>query len=165
MKRTLLVALCAVMVVTGCDRVSESRLNPFNWFGGARGEKRFELPAEAVDDRALAPQVLDLSVEPYSGGALVKAVAQTPDQGWWEAELVARPLDADGVLIYDLRMFPPVTETPVGPNTARQVTVAAAVSSAAGSPPGTTSASWAPVRIASVVVVLTLSGREVPRMA
>lgn len=129
MKRTLLVALCAVLVVTGCARVSESRLNPFNWFGGARAEKRFELPAEAADDRALAPQVLDLSVEPYSGGALVKAIAQTPDQGWWEAELVARPLDADGVLVYDLRMFPPVTETPVGPNTSRQITVAAAISS------------------------------------
>jgi hypothetical protein len=129
MKRTLLVALCAGLVVTGCARISESRLNPFNWFGGAQGERRFELPAEAADDRALAPEVLDLTVEPYSGGALVKAVAQTPDQGWWDAELVARPLDADGVLVYDLRMFPPVTATPVGPNTSRQVTVAAAISS------------------------------------
>lgn len=129
MKRTLLVALCAVLVVTGCARISDSRLNPFNWFGGAQREKRFELPTEAADDRALAPQVLDLSVEPYSGGALVKAVAQTPDQGWWDAELVARPLDADGVLVYDLRMFPPLIETPVGPNTSRQITVVAAISS------------------------------------
>jgi hypothetical protein len=47
----------------------------------------------------------------------------------------------------------------------RQASVAAAVSSAAGSPLGTTTASCAPVRIASVVVVLTLSGRELPRMA
>ena len=128
MKRTLLVALCAVVLVTGCARVAGSRLNPFNWFGGAQQEKRFALPAEAVDDRALAPQVIDLKVERYSGGAIVKAVAQTPDQGWWDAELVARPLDADGVLVYDLRMFPPVTETPVGPNPSRQITVAAAIS-------------------------------------
>lgn len=128
MKRTVLVALCAVLMVAGCARMSESRLNPFNWFGGARAEKRFELPAEAADDRALAPQVLDLSVEPYSSGAIVKAVAQTPDQGWWDAELVARPIDEDGVLVYDLRMFPPITETPVGPNPSRQITVAASIS-------------------------------------
>lgn len=43
--------------------------------------------------------------------------------------------------------------------------VASASSARAGSPSGTTSASWAPVRIAMVVVVLTLSTRERPRSA
>ena len=43
--------------------------------------------------------------------------------------------------------------------------VAEAVSSSAEPPLGATRASWAPVRIASVVVVLTLNGREVPRIA
>ena len=128
MRRRVLLGLGAAALVASCGRIRDSRLNPFNWFGGAQQEKRFELPAEAVDDRALAPQVIDLKVERYSGGAIVKAVAQTPDQGWWDAELVARPLDADGVLVYDLRMFPPVTETPVGPNPSRQITVAAAIS-------------------------------------
>ena len=128
MKRTILVALCAVLVVAGCARVRESRINPFNWFGGAQRETRFELPSETQDDRLLAPEVLDLSVEPYSAGALVKAVARTPDQGWWEAELVARPIDENGVLVYDLRMFPPITQTPVGTPASREITVAASIS-------------------------------------
>ena len=46
-----------------------------------------------------------------------------------------------------------------------RVRSAVASSTAAARPPGTTSPSSAPVRIASVVVVLTLSGREVPSTA
>ena len=42
------------------------------------------------------------------------------------------------------------------------VKVAVAVSSRAGSPSGTTSASCVPVRMASVVVELTLRTRDVP---
>ena len=45
------------------------------------------------------------------------------------------------------------------------VSVADARSSAAGSPARATAASWAPVRIAIVVVVLTLSTLDVPRKA
>lgn len=128
MKRTILLGLCAVLIVAGCARVRESRINPFNWFGGAQRETRFELPAEVQDDRLLAPEVLDLSVEPYSAGALVKVVARTPEQGWWEAELVARPIDENGVLVYDLRMFPPLAESPIGTPTSREITVATSVS-------------------------------------
>ena len=46
-----------------------------------------------------------------------------------------------------------------------RVRVAQAVIRAAGSPSGTTRCSWAATRIARVVVVLTLSGREVPNRA
>ncbi len=45
------------------------------------------------------------------------------------------------------------------------VSVAAARSNKSGSPPGTTSARLAPVRIAIVVVVVTLSTRELPSAA
>ena len=45
------------------------------------------------------------------------------------------------------------------------VSVAEAVSRAAGLPSGTTCPNWAAVRIAKVVVVLTLSTREVPSTA
>ena len=47
----------------------------------------------------------------------------------------------------------------------REVRVAAAVMSFAGSPSGTTRPSCVPARIASVVVELTLSTREVPSSA
>ncbi len=57
------------------------------------------------------------------------------------------------------------TEARISMTPTRNASVAEAVNSAPASPLGTTSASWAPVRIARVVVVLTLSGREVPRIA
>lgn len=129
MNRTLLLGICAVLAMAGCARVANSKLNPFNWFGGARAETRFVLPEDKSDPRTLSPEVLSLEVVPYSSGALVKAVGRTPTQGWWDAELVARPIDADGVLVYDFRIFPPITDTPVGTNQSREVTVAASLSS------------------------------------
>ena len=53
--------------------------------------------------------------------------------------------------------------TSIAPTSA--VSVAVAVTSLAGSPSGTTSASSVPARIASVVVELTLSTRDVPSSA
>jgi hypothetical protein len=47
----------------------------------------------------------------------------------------------------------------------RVVSVAVAVTSFAASPSGTTRPSWVPVKIASVVVELTLSTRDEPSSA
>lgn len=129
MKRTLLVTLCAVVVVTGCARIRDSKVNPFNWFGGAKQEDRFVLPEENADERGLAPAILDMKVEKYSGGVIVRATARTPSQGWWDAELVPRPIDENGVLVFDFRIFPPITQTPVGNDQSRELTAAASVSS------------------------------------
>ena len=91
----------------------ESRLNPFNWFG--RGEPRETVQtATPQDPRLLVEQVLSLSVDPYSSGAIVRAKGVTPTQGWWDAELVARPVDENGTLVLDFRIFPPVENTPQG---------------------------------------------------
>lgn len=128
MKRTVLAALAAGLLLAGCGAIRESRLNPFNWFG--RSEERVALPVAepAADPRALAAEVLSLDIEPYPGGAIIKATARTPNQGWWDAELVARPLDENGVLVYDFRIFPPLTATPAGTAQSREVTVATAIS-------------------------------------
>lgn len=128
MKRAVLAGMASVLVLAGCATIRESRLNPFNWFGRSQAAERIVLPAEQADQRALAPEILTMSVEPYPGGAIVKATARTPDQGWWDAELVARPVVEKGVLVYDFRIFPPITETPVGPAQTREVTAAASVS-------------------------------------
>ena len=44
--------------------------------------------------------VLTMTVEPIPGGAIVRASGLTPTQGWWNAELVPRDLDENGVLVY-----------------------------------------------------------------
>lgn len=128
MNRTVLAALTAVLVLAGCGMIRESRLNPFNWFG--RSEERVAVPVAeaAADPRALAAEVVSLDIEPYAGGAIIKTTARTPTQGWWDAELVARPVDENGVLVFDFRIFPPLTATPAGTAQSREVTVATAIS-------------------------------------
>lgn len=135
MKRDGLAAMGAVFVLTGslagCGAMRESRLNPLNWFGQSGPRESIVLVAEAEDTRALVDQVLEMQVEPYSAGAIVRAKGLAPTQGWWDAELVARPVDENGVLVYDFRVFPPLTETPAGAPQTREITVAVSISNVA----------------------------------
>lgn len=128
MQRRVLLGLGAVAVVAGCGRVRESRLNPFNWFGRARQREAVPAVEEPTDARLLVAQVTDLSVDPYSTGAIVRAKGIPPTQGWWEAELVARPIDENGVLVFDFRVFPPLTATSEGTPRSREITVATSLS-------------------------------------
>jgi hypothetical protein len=130
MRRRVLLGLGAVALVASCGRIRESRLNPFNWFGGSRRRERVadSRPVEAQDPRPLVAEVVSLNVDPYSSGAIVRAKGIPPSQGWWDAELVARPIDENGVLVYDFRVFPPVTETPTGTPMSREITVGISIS-------------------------------------
>ena len=129
MRRRVLLGLGAALVVASCGRIRDSRLNPFNWFGGAkRREQVAATPAEEQDPRLLVADVVSLNVDPYSAGAIVRAKGIPPSQGWWEAELVARPIDENGVQVYDFRVFPPLTETPEGTPMSREITVAVSIS-------------------------------------
>jgi len=128
MRRMVLAAFGAALLVSGCGAVRESRLNPFNWFGQSQPREVFVLGADPVDDRLLAEQVTELKIESYPGGAIVRATGLMPTQGWWDAELVARPLDENGVLVFDFRVFPPLTKTDVNTAQSREVTVAIALS-------------------------------------
>lgn len=129
MRRRVLLGLGAVALVASCGRIRESRLNPFNWFGASRRRERVAAtPVEATDPRLLVAQVVSLNVDPYASGAIVRAKGIPPTQGWWEAELVARPIDENGVQVYDFRVFPPVTDTPAGTPQTREITVATSIS-------------------------------------
>lgn len=128
MQRRVLLGLGAAALVAGCGRIRESRLNPFNWFGRAREREAVPATEEPADPRLLVAQVVSLSVDPFSTGAIVRAKGIPPSQGWWEAELVARPIDENGVLVYDFRVFPPLIETPEGSPRSREITVAASLS-------------------------------------
>lgn len=130
MRRRVLLGLGVAAVVAGCGRIRESRLNPFNWFGGARRRERVaaEGTPAAQDQRLLVAEVVSLSVDPYSAGAIIRAKGIPPSQGWWDAELVARPIDENGVLVYDFRVFPPLIDTPAGTPRSREITVGTSIS-------------------------------------
>lgn len=130
--KTLILSLAAVMALTSCASVRESRLNPFNWFGRSKEAKADEFGLAAVKDaRPLVEQVLTMVIEPTPQGAIVRATGLSPMQGYYDAELVPRPVDDKGVLVFDFRIKPPPEQKPVGSPRTREVTVAAALSNIA----------------------------------
>ena len=82
------------------------------------------------DARGLVDQVTGLSVDPMPGGAVIEAAGLPQLQGYWDADLV--PVGTGGgTLVYELRVAPPGTVTPIGSPASREVVVAAYVSDAA----------------------------------
>ena len=128
MRLPLVAVLILMTVLSGCAGIKQSRLNPFNWFGKARPAPVSQLYTAPTETRALVAQVLTLKVEPYPGGAIVRATGLPPSQGYWDAELVAEPVDDKGRLVFEFRIFPPTTPAAAGTPYSRQITVAAAVS-------------------------------------
>ena len=123
-----LFVVSSAAALAGCGGFRNSRLNPRNWFGRSEPRETIVLPAARQDPRPLVDEVLSLSVEPMPGGAIVRARGQTPTQGWWKAELVPLPIDENGVLVYEFRLFPPAARTDVNTPQSRQVDVAIYIS-------------------------------------
>jgi len=126
MRKSLLAVMALVLFTSACGGFRQSRFNPLNWFGGAE-------PAAAAapsvvdreDPRALAGQITALKVEPMPGGAIVRATAVMPTQGWWEAELVPVEKEpVDGRMVYEFRTFPPVTQADISTPQSRSITAA-----------------------------------------
>lgn len=127
MNKPLVVALCTTMALGACSTISGSRLNPFNWFGGSEETVAAAPVGKPADKRLLVAQVSDMKIEKMPGGVIVRAIGMPPTQGYWEAELVARPVE-DGQIIYDFRVFPPLTLQSTSTSQSREVTVAAFLS-------------------------------------
>lgn len=127
MNKTLVTALCATLALGACSSIGKSRLNPFNWFGRSQEATVSAPTAEIADKRALVAQVTDLTLEKMPGGVIVRATGLPPTQGFWEAELVARPIE-DGIITYDFRVFPPITPKASSTTQSREIIVAAYLS-------------------------------------
>ncbi|MBP9181853.1 MAG: hypothetical protein KBF78_01875 [Fuscovulum sp.] len=123
MRRTTAV-LTLALILAGCGGLRDSKLNPFNWFGKSEETEKLALPERPADARALVETVLTLQVEDIPGGAIVRATGLTPTQGWWQAELVPLPVEAEGRLVLEFRIFPPIDDTAVSTPQSREVTVA-----------------------------------------
>ena len=107
------IALALVLVLaSGCGTVRDSRLNPFNWFGS--DEETLD-PIEVENERRpVVSQITSLVIERTPGGAIVRATALPPSQGWFAPELVPATSDGDpveGVLSYAFRAVPPNAPT------------------------------------------------------
>lgn len=115
-----------MLVVVGCGRIAQSRLNPFNWFGRSeRVETVTVAPELATEDgRQLVADVTSLVIERNPGGAIVRATGLPPTQGFWEAELVSVPTEDEGVALYEFRVFPPPAPKAVSTPQSREITVA-----------------------------------------
>ena len=67
--------------------------------------------------------MLDLKIDKFPGGAIVRATGLPPTQGYWDAELVAQPVDDKGRLVLDFRIFPPISAAGVVNQQSREVLV------------------------------------------
>ena len=125
-RRILLATLGSAILLAGCGRVRESRLNPFNWFGRSEDETGTVDPVQAVrDPRPLVDQITALTIEPTPTGAIVRATGLPPVQGWHSAALVSQNDEpVGGEMIYYFRAVPPNGTTRVSTAQSRELTVA-----------------------------------------
>ena len=121
--------LLSLALLSGCAAVGESRFNPFNWF--SQEEETLDPIAVENERRPLVSQITSLEVERTPGGAIIRATALPPSQGWFAPELVS--LDpygdpVDGVLSYSFRAVPPATTTRVSRPQSRELSAGVFVS-------------------------------------
>lgn len=117
-------ALVALSLLAGCAGLSQSRLNPLNWFGPRQSsvaEFSLERPA---DPRPLIEMIVEMKIEKLPSGALVRATGRAATQGYWQADLVVNDVDEDGNLVLDFRAIPAEVGAAVSTSQSREITVA-----------------------------------------
>ncbi|MFT6224456.1 MAG: hypothetical protein ACJA1F_002309 [Paracoccaceae bacterium] len=127
MKRPLLGGLTALVVLSGCATVQDSRLNPFNWFGSSTEEVATLAPKEgygvAQDRRTLVQTIQSLNIARVAEGAVITAIGLPETQGFWDAELVLTPADVpgSGTLTYEFRISRPFVASDSGTVQSREL--------------------------------------------
>lgn len=129
MSKHLLAALSAVMILSACATVRDSRINPLNWFGRDNSEEiTVAADGAVVDGRRLANQILSLKVDAFPGGAIVRTIALPPTQGFWDAELVEIEDEDPSNVVYEFRLLPPVAQRRQGTQRSREIIAGATLS-------------------------------------
>lgn len=144
MRKPVTLLILATVALTGCATVSESRLNPFNWFGSSEPDPAAMdvatatvnplIPARRAsifrsnqpDAFAGTPiaDITELLVERRPGGAIIRATGQAERAGPFDVRLIADDSDGDpSTLVLDLRALQQSGPRNAGA-LARQVTVA-----------------------------------------
>ncbi|MCA0272541.1 MAG: hypothetical protein LCH69_10810 [Proteobacteria bacterium] len=126
MTRTIAALLVAALAVTACGRIRDSKINPFNWFGGSEEEVVQVVDGVPQDPRPVVQEVTGLEVARQPGGAIVTATGVPPTQGWWDAALVPDGDGSvkDGVLTYRFVVEAPLELRRTSTPQSREVTAA-----------------------------------------
>ncbi len=126
----IILALMVVVTAAGCSRVTESRLNPFNWFGRSQSSESVTNAPNPNDSRPLISQIVSLRVEQVPGGAIVHATGLPARQGFFDGVLVPVGLvqGQAGILNFEFRVSPPLSQTRVSTQQSREVIVGRFVS-------------------------------------
>lgn len=142
MLRATLLGTAILLTLSGCARVAESRLNPFNWFGQSTAAPA--APADPATRRPLVPEnrrttvsdtrtlvqsITALSVDRAPTGAIVRATGIAPTQGFFNAELVNAGVSG-GVLTLQFRAQSPAGFEAQGSQRSRQINAAYVISNA-----------------------------------
>jgi len=127
----VLITLAVVIAIAGCSRISESRLNPFNWFGRSeRVATAPVVPGQGGPHLNLVAQITTLRVERVPGGAIIRATGLPPRQGYYDGALVSvsdgKP--ENGVLSYQFAINAPQGATRVSTTQSREIVVGRFVS-------------------------------------
>lgn len=145
--------LVATLTVTACGTIRDSRINPFNWFGGSRSEPiqpdaraatnplipvserggLFSSVRDQVEEYNGRPvdQVSGLVIERVPGGAIVRATGVSSYDGPYDVRLTPTTIDAepvDGVVTYRLEAERPRDATRRTSQRVRTVTAAVRLS-------------------------------------
>jgi len=140
MLRKLAIVVGLAAALSGCARVSESRLNPLNWFNPAPAttneaaiQRKPLVPTQTevtvVDARVLIESLVSASLETSGSGAILRATGVAASQGYFNAELVLVGA-SNGVLTYDFSVERPAGYEAVGSANSRQITVATVIDAA-----------------------------------
>ena len=122
----LVLVLTLATSLAACGTIRDSRINPFNWFGGAESQPTTVSAVELVaDGRVPVDQLTRMELKQVPGGAILSAAGLPPTQGWWNADLIAMDPDevpVDGVLTYRFVVDKPNRLTPQSTPQSRELT-------------------------------------------
>lgn len=145
MRKTFPLLLAATLGLGACTAISESRVNPLNWFGQSRSEPVAQVvntnplipksgglfsnrrKAEAVYVGRPFEQVTNLTIERVPGGAIIRATGLAARQGIYAVQLTPENIEelpVDGVLTYRLEGVRPTAQTAIGTKPTREVIAA-----------------------------------------
>lgn len=134
------IILCLGLSVAGCARLTDSRLNPLNWFGRSTSQPVSATATQeirplitgrsvAIETRGLVHSVTALSIEHTSSGAIIRATGVADTQDQFNAELVLESVE-NGVLTYGFRIEKVADFAALGSAASRQITVATLLTNA-----------------------------------